>query len=280
MNRYEREGHRPIMTHQSRQPPGVTVGIPTEVNKTYGNIVVLSSPSGGIGLSVLSTMLAWELKNREQACALVDADFPYGGLDLVLGIEHEEGIRFSDIEAPLGKIEGEALNHELPMWEEVGVLAFDSWNGAVPEVWEVQAAVRALADVNAVVVVDGGDARCCESVPELASARHIIVSELSVLGLARTKAHIDLLEHMTQHDGEILAVVGVQPRGTRSVTESIDVEEASSYLGRPMVGMVRMNRRLQRDVLAGLGIQGIVKTSRFVVDALADRIEQQPRGSS
>ena len=89
-------------------------------------------------MSVMASMLAWTLARREHSCVLIDADFVAGCLDLLLGVEREPGLRFSQVDAPLGRIEGEAMNHELMMWEGVRVLPYDPWSARQPDWWEVQ----------------------------------------------------------------------------------------------------------------------------------------------
>ena len=75
-------------------------------------------------------MLALTLTERGQSCVLVDADFVAGCLDLLLGLEREPGLRFSQIDAPLGRIEGAALRHELIDWEGIRVLPCDPGHAA------------------------------------------------------------------------------------------------------------------------------------------------------
>lgn len=112
------------------------------------NTVVFSSASGGAGTSVFAAMVAWRLAQRKLQCALVDCDFAAGGIDVLLGIENEPGLRFQTVDIPLGKTEGAALNGELPQWERVGVLASQPWNGSDPEPWTVSAVLEALAQAN------------------------------------------------------------------------------------------------------------------------------------
>ena len=71
-------------------------------NVALHNIVTVTSGHGGVGLSVMAAMLALTLTERGQSCVLVDADFVAGCLDLLLGLEREPGLRFSQIDAPLG----------------------------------------------------------------------------------------------------------------------------------------------------------------------------------
>ncbi|WEV69675.1 hypothetical protein OZX73_01970 [Bifidobacterium sp. ESL0775] len=150
--------------------------------------VVFLSASGGVGLSVLCSLTALTLHDKGTSVALVDADFNAGGLDILLGLENDKGLRFGTLNAPLGRIDGEVLLRRLPQWEGVPVLAFDSWNSEIPEWWEVQAAMAALERSVDVLVVDGAHGRVLGMVPDLRQASVVVAVELSVLGLARAKA--------------------------------------------------------------------------------------------
>lgn len=81
-----------------------------------GNVVVIDSVVAGVGTSTLAALLARELSERGLKCVLVDADLQGGGLDVLLGVENEDGSRFGEISAPLGNIDGKALLRELPIW--------------------------------------------------------------------------------------------------------------------------------------------------------------------
>lgn len=86
------------------------------------------------------------------------------------------------------------MNHELMMWEGVRVLPYDPWSARQPDWWEVQAAIRALAETNDVVIVDAGQGGLIETVPDLRSGMQVIAAELSVMGLARAKSHRSRLD--------------------------------------------------------------------------------------
>ncbi|WEV73732.1 ATPase [Bifidobacterium sp. ESL0798] len=150
--------------------------------------VVFLSASGGVGLSALCSLTALQFKDRGRSAALVDADFGAGGLDILLGLENDKGLRFGTLNAPLGKIDGDVLSRRLPHWEGIPVLAYDSWNSEIPEWWEVEAAMSALERSVDAVLIDGADGRVVDMVPELRLAPVVVVIELSVLGLARAKA--------------------------------------------------------------------------------------------
>ncbi|WP_143248871.1 hypothetical protein [Bifidobacterium tissieri] len=149
-------------------------------------VIMFLSSSGGVGSTVLTALCAWHLTMRNRTCALVDADFTAGGMDVTLGIETEPGMRWSSVSAPLGRIEPRSLMHELPEWEETVVLAADPWNDGAPDWWEVDAAMRALSEACELVLVDGGHADSEHTLRMQARVR-VVVVELSVLGLARAR---------------------------------------------------------------------------------------------
>ena len=86
------------------------------------NVVIVDSVVAGVGASTLAAILARELNERGLKCVLVDADLQGGGLDVLLGVENEDGSRLGEISAPLGTIDGKALLRELPVWDGVPLL--------------------------------------------------------------------------------------------------------------------------------------------------------------
>lgn len=262
----------PIRTSSRRQgaPPKLSVGVMTaEIPR---NVAVVSSISGGIGASVLAALIAEECASRDVECVLVDTDFDAGGLDILLGIESEHGVRFETLDAPLGRIDGESLNRELPQWDGVRVLSFDGWNSSAPQWWQVRTAVRALSEVNHVVVVDAGRGLSIDHVDDFSRGVHVVVVELSVLGLARAWARLQSFD-----GGVDVVLVGVNPRGGLRRQGVVDVAEAEDYLGESMEFLIEEDRRLQDDVLSGLGVRSSSRKNRQTVAQLVDRIESTLR---
>lgn len=276
----------------SRDGPG---GLPdgVGVETTHRNIVVCTSANGGIGLSVSAAVIARRLTERDLSCALLDADFDTGGLDVLLGIEGEHGTRFETLDAPLGRLDGEALNRELPVWDNVRVLASNPWNGAVPDWWQTQAAVRALAESNRVLVVDAGRGDLLTGMPELGPSAQLVLVELTVLGLARAKRHIAVLKRWmraNQSSGDATAsasagdhprrlmLLGIEPRGVSGRAGVVSLDEASDYLGRPIRARLRANAKLCSDVLSGLGIRALGRTDSRAIDVVCDWIDDLMAG--
>lgn len=258
--------HARVMTFRDGGPPPFPDGVGVTAPPTPSNLIAVSSVSGGIGCSVIAALLAGEFDCRQYSCALIDADFAAGGLDVLLGIENEPGTRFETLEAPLGRIDGEALKHELPRWNGVTVLAFDAWNADAPDWWEAQAAVRALCDANQLAVVDAGRGGAASTIPDLDAGIRLLVFEMSVLGLARTKARL-ASPRPAPH-----VLVGVSPRGGTRRQGMVEADEASEYLDMTVEFVMAQDRRMHDDVTGGLGVRASSGRNRRTVARLADRL--------
>lgn len=243
-----------------------------------GNVVVIDSVVAGVGTSTLAALLARELSERGLKCVLVDADLQGGGLDVLLGVENEDGSRFGEISAPLGNIDGKALLRELPIWDGVPLLACDPWKTENPQSWEVQACIHALSQVRSVVVVDMGQWNGLQDLTELRKAIRITVVELTVLGLARAKANLRAHHgSIGEHDAatqEREFLVGVQPRGTVRDHGTTAIEEAAEYLDCDITAVIKPDAKLCSELLEGLGLRKPNRTNAKAIATLADLIQE------
>ncbi|NEG97071.1 hypothetical protein GFD17_09960 [Bifidobacterium sp. SMB2] len=258
-----------------------------------GGAVLFFSPTGGAGVSVLAAMCSWSLTQRDRSCALVDLDLAAGGLDVLLGQEAEEGLRWSGISAPLGRIEPEALINELPKWDDVVVLAADPWNGGEPDWWEVEAALSALAENRDVLVFDAGHAVAWKDMPV---AVRVMLVELSVLGLARARGMLrwlhgggadavdgvavdsggGILHGDADAEGTTTILVGIRPP-VSSRAGAVSKREAEDYLKTSMIGVMKRDAALGKSILSGFGIARIPRKYRKLMNELCDRIEEACR---
>lgn len=80
-------------------------------------------------------MFAYHLMQEGQRVVLLDLDLSRGGMDILLGLEQDEGLRWSGIDAPLGMIDGPALIREMLQWDGCPVLSADTWCAAPHQWW-------------------------------------------------------------------------------------------------------------------------------------------------
>lgn len=113
---------------------------------------------GGVGSSTLAAALAREAARAGLSAALVDLEVTGGGLDLLVGLEHEPGPRWADLEPERAGFPAEALSRALPTWCGVRVLSGDLRGGATAAT-VVDDAVRALRSAHDVVVLDSPRSR-------------------------------------------------------------------------------------------------------------------------
>ena len=256
--------------------------------------VAFDSPSGGVGVSLLAGLCAVGLARGDPSleCALADCDFDAGGMDVMLGIESEPGLRWSGVRAPLGRMDGASVMGELPRLEGVGVLAADPWSSALPGQWEVEAALRGLRSVCDVLLMD----RTARGVPlgrtgESADVM-VLVMEMSVLGLARARSWLrQNRERGGTQDGKIrevggtparagrMLLVGAEPRGLGRAgrRHAVDRAEAEDYLCRDLAGVLPYERALHASVLDGLGIRSVPRQIAPLVDVIVATIADMRR---
>jgi secretion/DNA translocation related CpaE-like protein len=81
---------------------------------TEGRVVAVIGGRGGAGASVLAAAIALTALRAGNGALLVDGDPLGGGLDLVLGAEVEEGLRWPDLRIQSGRVPASALRSALP----------------------------------------------------------------------------------------------------------------------------------------------------------------------
>lgn len=285
------------------------------------NVIVGSSASDGVGLSTSLSMIAQNLASYGYSVALVDADVSHGGLDVLLGLESDDGRRLQEVEAPLGRLDGSVLKDELIYCNGVGVLAYAPWRMCVSEIskadlstnkddviqdelrnssllkpWILDASIRGLAQCNDVVIVDVGSGissfNVFNTIMGLVFSPIIYASELSVLGMARMRAYnyqISIVKeyllnclyrYSSQQSDESFndvdsinensITVGIMPHGLAPKLCVVDVDEASQYLSKSVIGPIKYDSRLHEDIIEGYGIRKIPKSSRFIIEQLSN----------
>ncbi|WP_253691274.1 pilus assembly protein FlpE [Cellulosimicrobium protaetiae] len=100
---------------------------------------------GGAGASVVASSLARAAARRRAPTCLVDVALVGGGLDVLLGVEQDPGVRWPDLADARGRLDGEDLLVRLPRWGTVPVVSTERGGG--PEPAALADVVAALAEV-------------------------------------------------------------------------------------------------------------------------------------
>lgn len=200
-----------------------------------GPLAVVGGSCGGAGASTLAASLALAAAGPGSVL-LVDADPWGGGLDLLLGAERCEGLRWPDLSELRGRVSGEALLAALPEVGGVSVLA--AGRGTVTDVGEeaLLAAVSAARTEGWPVVVDvprpgiGAPAPAVEAVLAAADLSALVVpARLRAAWAARL---------LTAGDGSWSTARLV----VRPLPGGLSVAEVADLVGRPVVAELRHDR--------------------------------------
>jgi secretion/DNA translocation related CpaE-like protein len=234
-----------------------------------GRVVALLGGRGGAGASVLATALAVTGRRRGLDSLLVDADPFGGGVDLVLGWEQLEGLRWPELVDARGRINPPALVTALPGDGSLAVLSFDrsELDGVPAEA--MAAALDAGRRGRDLVVVDLPRRFDEASVLALSAADRaflVVPAELRACVAAKRIATI-----ASTHCPSLSVVVrGPAPAG-------IPGEDVALALGLPLAGSLRPEPGLARALERGHAPAG---NGRGPLAELCQRLlaEARPRG--
>lgn len=214
---------------------------------------------GGAGASTLAAATAVEAARRRHDVLLLDADPRGGGLDLVLGAERAEGVRWPQLGGADGHVGATRLAALLPRHADVAVLACDRDTphvplDAVPEI--LTAATRAF-DVVVADVPRQLDPLGAAVLGRCAGAVLVVPEDVRSVAAARIVLD-DVREHVPQ-----MALVSVRRRG------GLGRAAVADTLRLPVLARVGTDRRLRSDVDHGLG-PGRARTVRRAGGAVLD----------
>lgn len=235
-------------------------------------VVGVFGATGGLGVSCLAVALAVRLTHALSGeVALVDADPSGGGLDLLLGCEHEPGLRWSALAGVSGTVDGAGLIAQLPRAHGVAVLSHEVLDplaaAQAPTADQLGAVVRGLATGASAVVVGGSRwpgppglvDHLDESVLLVGSGVHQLAA---AAGLA---VHASLPGSSGDSPGLVLRTGGRNAAAPERVAEHLDL---------PLLGTLGEDRGLDADLTSGLPpghrVRGALSsTATQVIDALA-----------
>ncbi|GAA1999009.1 septum site-determining protein Ssd [Brevibacterium samyangense] len=214
---------------------------------TPGTTLGVVAGSGGAGASVLACATARQAAAEGMNVVLLDADSLGGGLDLVLGCEDLEGLRWPALTESRGRLRPSLLTEALPRHEGLAVLSWDR-EGRVDldsEVFDqVLAAAQQAFDL---VVVDLPRhapvewARACHHLLLVTPAR-----VRAAVAAARVAKRL-----VTVHPDVKLVV-----RESGKAASSLDPALVAQTIGLDLLGALRDDPRLTAAVDRGEGIPG------------------------
>ncbi len=222
---------------------------------------------GGAGASTLAVAVAMAASRRSVPTLLVDADPLAGGVELVLGCEDADGLRWPQVASTQGRVGSAALRSALPRAGNVAVLSWDR-SGALgvdaATMRSILAAGRRGSDLlvidlprglddagsaavttcDVLVVVVTGDVRAAASAHRLVALLRTQCPDIRLV--VRTRAAVDLSAETLSETLQVPLLATI--RTERSVERSID-----AGLGPPSRG--RLHRQCE-SILAQLGVTG------------------------
>ncbi|BET48649.1 septum formation initiator [Kitasatospora aureofaciens] len=193
---------------------------------------------GGAGASTLACALAVTSAREGLRSLLVDADPMGGGLDVLLGGETADGLRWPAFAASRGRVGGGALEESLPELHSLRVLSWDRGDCVAVPAPAVRAVLAAARRRGGTVVVDlprRVDDGVAEALAQLDIGILVVPAELRAVAAA----------------GRVAAAVGMVLRDLRVAVRGpyasgLDDREVARLLGLPLVGEVPVESGLLR----------------------------------
>jgi secretion/DNA translocation related CpaE-like protein len=196
-----------------------------------GEVICVVGASGGVGASTFAAGLAFVAARVMQRALLIDADSHGGGLDLLLGAERVEGLRWPRLAKARGQI-GD-LTGQLPRVDGVDVLAMA--RGEAPPGWilaaeQLESVLESAVRSHDVTIVDlprsGGDT----------VGRAIDIADLIMLvvqGDVRGVAAAREVSRLIEVDGDKIGVVVRRGR-----TRLLSPDTVADGLGMRLLGTI------------------------------------------
>lgn len=232
-----------------------------------GLCVAIIPGAGGAGASLLSAGLAFHARQLFSDVVLVDLDENSAGLDVVLGIETQPGMRWQDFHSLTGSISGSDILRGLPARDGVALLTHND-SETLPDKLLRDTIIQQLRGVSGLVIIDFPRFTNQKFAIEILKQCDVVyvVTPSTVRGSASTKKEI---AHICKHATNVELIIRNFP-GT-----NLDALKIAQSLDVPLAGSVNSDPRIVEQIEQGFGVAGI-HLGGFTrsMNALAQRLVQ------
>jgi secretion/DNA translocation related CpaE-like protein len=233
-----------------------------------GPVAAVIGGRGGAGASILAGALAVTAAQGGLRTLLVDADPLGGGLDLVLGWEQMEGLRWPALTGADGRVDPPALVNALPGRNDLVMLSWDRGDLDSVPAEAMAATVDAGRRGRDLVVVDLPRQLDDAAVIALQAADQVFV--VVPAELRATAAAARVVAAVTQHCDRLSAVVRGPAPGR------LKAREVARALDLPLAGTLRPEPNLSRGLERG---EAPASTGRGPLALLCQRMIAELTGS-
>ncbi|WP_406451629.1 septum site-determining protein Ssd [Streptomyces sp. NBC_00876] len=198
---------------------------------------------GGAGASTLACALAVTAARIGRRTMLIDGDPLGGGIDVLLGGERAQGMRWPDFAHSKGRVGGGALEESLPALHGLRVLSWgrDDWVVIPPQAMRaVLAAARRLGGVVVVDLPRRVDEAAAEALAQLDLGLVVVPGELRAVAAAKRVASMA---------GMVLDDLRVVARGPYA--SGLDEQWVAHAMGLPLAGELPVEAGLSAELDAG-----------------------------
>ncbi|MFR9672868.1 septum site-determining protein Ssd [Streptomyces sp. TR02-1] len=206
---------------------------------------------GGAGASTLACALALSAARRGSRTLLVDGDPLGGGLDVLLGGERAEGVRWPALAASRGRVGAAALVESLPRLHDLSVLSWDRGDAVALPQEAVRSVLSAARRGGGAVVVDLPrrlDDTTAELLAQLDLALLVVPAELRAVAAAHRVART--ARTVLRDLRVVVRPPDRAPGGTYG--RGLDEQETARLLDLPLAGELPWESGLPEAVDSGV----------------------------
>lgn len=221
-----------------------------------GEVVAVIGAAGGVGASSLAAALTLEVPDA----TLIDAVANSGGLDLLLGVEESQGVRFNDVVLSNGHVAAHDLKNALPHVRSGQAVLTTARHGMdLLDASEVGLAINSLRSTGSVFVDCPAEGALSDEVLDHCD-RVLLVVPSEIRAVARASA---LMERFAAQ--RVPVDVVLRHRGW----SGLSVKDVESMLGTGVTAELPHVRKLPKQAeLHGLG-RGVPSALQKVASSLA-----------